>query len=516
MSEAALAPKFWARPVGVMCIIFGYFLLHLLVRGAFSSTLSTDEMTENVWVQDLLLGYQLRQPPLYEWLLYFVQRVLGPTIWSFMVLKYALVSVGALFLYALARRLIPDPHLSALAVFSYSAFYQVGFNLHEGVTHTAVLIAASAGFLYFFVVCLQERALKYYLLMGLWFGFGMLSKHSFYIVPAAAFLTVLSDRYWFGRLCLWRMVAAGFVALAVFAPYLYWITQGYGEPIGHIAHVMQGGNSAPFYMRVLVGESRLFLGLAGFSFPFLPLVVLLFFPAFRQKVLFVANEEHALARFFERVLVFSVLLAFLGVLLTGAQYIKERHMHPLLLVLPLVVFFRIFLIEPPRRRLRIYAGLLVAMALLAFVVRLAGFLAPDKKICGGYCRQMKPYTAFGQVLQQQIPGIGQATLVALDEYTGGNLRANFPQARVVIAHFRPRTAARSACYMIWDMGDDRNLKAVSQAYSLSGLPKMLAPEFAGHAVPLRFDVPWPHLWNSGFRRTHFGVLRLAPEDALCQ
>ncbi|WP_444928363.1 glycosyltransferase family 39 protein (plasmid) [Microbulbifer sp. SSSA002] len=152
MPEETVSTRFWWRPAGVVVLIAGYLLLHLLLRGYFSPTLSTDDMFENVFVQELKLGYQVRQPPVYEWLLYGVQKIFGPTIWSFLVLKYSLVLCFALFLYGVARQAIANEKLAALAVFSWVAFYQIGFNLHEGVTHTAVLMAASAATVYCFLV----------------------------------------------------------------------------------------------------------------------------------------------------------------------------------------------------------------------------------------------------------------------------------------------------------------------------------------------------------------------------
>ena len=73
--------------------------LHLLLRALSTPVLGTDDMFENVLVQTLEPGYMLRQPPLYEWLLWSAQQVFGPTIWAALFVKYSLISIAALFLF---------------------------------------------------------------------------------------------------------------------------------------------------------------------------------------------------------------------------------------------------------------------------------------------------------------------------------------------------------------------------------------------------------------------------------
>ena len=55
-----------------------YCLLHATLRLALSSNLPQDDVTANILAQTLEPGYLPRQPPLYEWLLWMVQRVAGP------------------------------------------------------------------------------------------------------------------------------------------------------------------------------------------------------------------------------------------------------------------------------------------------------------------------------------------------------------------------------------------------------------------------------------------------------
>lgn len=519
MPEATHRSRYWSSPAGVICISAGYLLIHLLLRGYFSSTLSTDDMFENVLVQELKLGYQVRQPPLYEWLLYCLQIILGPTIWSFLVLKYSLVMVFALFLYGTARKAIANEQLAALSVFSYVALYQIGFNLHEGVTHTGVLMATSAATILCFIQLLERRSISSALLFGLVAGLGMLSKHSYSIVPVALFAAALSINFWRAQLRFPLLMLAGVVALLVSSPYFYWLLTSDQALLGSAMAIMRDGNEAGLASRMLTGELRLVVSLLGFSVPFLPLVLLLFFPSLFRSGEVASNSTvpNKVGQLLVRTLLLSIALAFVGVLLSGAQYIKERHMHPILLLLPVVLFYRISLGRVPARSLRAYSGILVILVVAVFGVRISGFLAPDKTMCGGYCRHMKPYEQLGAELKTVFPEVVEATVVSLDEYTGGNLRVALPKARHIIRNFQPSSIQRKNCFIVWDMGDDGGQRGLLSALTGGGFNVAQAPDPENTLVTKQIDVSWPHLWKrDNFRKTSFGVAKIDRDSDLCR
>ena len=93
----------------------------------------------------------LKQPPLYEWMLWSVQRVTGPTLPSFLILKYGLLTATFAFLYLVAKRLFADQRWAAIAALSPLLLYHIGWNLHEGVTQTMALICAVAASMWSFM-----------------------------------------------------------------------------------------------------------------------------------------------------------------------------------------------------------------------------------------------------------------------------------------------------------------------------------------------------------------------------
>ncbi len=490
----------------------------MLLRGYFSPTLSTDDMFENVFVQQLRLGYQVRQPPLYEWMLFGFQKIFGPTIWSFLTLKYLLLLCFALFIYGVARQAINDSKLTALAVYSYVALYQIGFNLHEGVTHTAVLLAASAATVYFFLRFLKNGTLGTAIFLGITVGLGMLSKHSYVLVPASVFLAALSDGYWRARLRFPLLIVAGVVAAAVYSPYIYWVISG-EQPLIGSAYCDARWRAGDWLRQILTGELRLLLSVLGFSVPFLPVVLLAFFPSLYrgEKREVIDPVTQAAGRLLQRALFFALGLAFIGVVLSGAQYIKERHMYPVLLLLPIVMFYQISLRRYSTRSVVVYSSVLALLVAVVFGVRIAGFLAPDKNMCGGYCRHMKPFYKLGEQLKAQFPETERATIISLDEYTGGNLRVSLPEARHIIHSFRPNTARRQDCFIVWDMGDNGAQRSLLEALASAGFHLDEAPAPDKILALRQIDASWPHLWKEdSFRTTTFGVAKVEGDSDICR
>src|SRR5262249_37812067 len=112
-----------------------YGLAYSILRLSLSDNLPQDDTTSNVLTQTLALGYVPRQPPLYEWLLWLVQQLTGPTLSSFLLIKYGLLTSTVAFLYLAPTRIFRERAFAILAGLSPFLLFQFAWNLHEGVTH---------------------------------------------------------------------------------------------------------------------------------------------------------------------------------------------------------------------------------------------------------------------------------------------------------------------------------------------------------------------------------------------
>lgn len=502
---------FWATPSGVAGLVAIWGLAHLMLRAGSTPVLGTDDMFENILVQALQPGYMLRQPPLYEWLLWTFQQVFGPTIWSFLTLKYGLISLSALFLFLIARRAIADVRLAALCVFSYSLFYQFGWNLHEGVTHTVVLVTACSATAWAFLKSLETGAYRFYCALGIAAGAGLLAKHSYPIFLLAFVFAVVSDPVWRRRLK-WSGLGLVFcVAALTYSPYLWWMV---GEGLGLFSDVsttMGVKAEASHAMRAATGLTKLLWGLIGFSFPLLLILLVLFRKRLTGAMRVVEPSVNDTARLCGRVVLAMVVLTAFLIAMTGATYVKERHMHPLMLLLPIWIFAELSRFEAGRRWH--WLGVILAgCVMVAFLARVPGLIAPDPIACGGKCRHMKPYADLKVPLVEF--GAADATLVGEDAYTGGNLRVLFPGARVVTPQIHVATPPRSLCFYVWEAGEiDPTGDLGAEFTRRTGRDA----EGSDGGVAAYLSGSWPHLWKpAGWRTTWWGIRELPGDDQLCR
>src|SRR5581483_402240 len=222
----------WTRR-GALGLLLAWAAGHVLLRLALSSALTVDDAREAVLGQSFEWGYQARQPPLYDWLVWAVFRLLGPGVMALTVLKYALLVLTFWLVYLTARRLLADPRLATLATFSFLLVIPVSWNVHEALTHTITVLAACAGAAYLLVRLPERPTPGMYAALGAALGLGALSKFTF-VVFAAALLgaALLVDRFR-PRLLTPRLGLALLVAGALVLPYALWFV-GHGHDLGRL------------------------------------------------------------------------------------------------------------------------------------------------------------------------------------------------------------------------------------------------------------------------------------------
>ena len=127
-------------------------------------------------------GYQLRNPPLYEWLLWALQQLVGSGPLSYLMLRYALIAATGILFYVALRRTVASQRLAAAFSLSLVLFYWFGWEIHHSVSHSLALLAASlALFIAALVYAERPTAMRAFLL-GLIIGLGLMAKWSFLLV----------------------------------------------------------------------------------------------------------------------------------------------------------------------------------------------------------------------------------------------------------------------------------------------------------------------------------------------
>ncbi|MFS8038103.1 ArnT family glycosyltransferase [Xanthobacter sp. AM11] len=494
---SAFAPvPFWARPAGVTLIVGGWMLIHALIAIFFEIAINADDAIESYMVQSLELSYVPRNPPFFDWLLWGLQRVVGTGALSFAVLRYALLFACAMLVWRVARRVIGDPRLQALATFSLSAIWVIGYHSHRILTHSNVMIVAIAGAFLTLTALTQRRSAGLYASLGAWIAVGLLGKFGF-----AAFLGVLLvacliepayRRVLFDRR-IGLTLAAAAVPLVIYGWALYRLDQDVAA-----ATAQTIGATGAGWDDVLASVVS---ALGGYVLPLVFLIAVVFLPSNRGEG--PAPDDGARGparRVLRTIIVAGIVVTLAGTIAVGTTSLRDRYFHVFLLLLPVYLFAELERLGGWRKRVGLYLGLLAAASLGVMVARMAVPLWPDPRLCGR-CMAAEPLYK----LRAAIAGrLGPApTLVADDRTSAGRLRAAIPGARVVIVRelqYRPPAREATGCARVTGI--------------VNGLPRLLLPP-AGQNT-LEMSVKWwspmmnPHRWSD------WQMTILPPDDPLCR
>ena len=393
-------------------------LAHVAVRVAISPALKWDEAEQMLWSQQLHAGYGA-QPPLYTWLQWAVNQVLGPSVLALSFLKHALLTLAYVFMYLAGRELL-GPRGAWWASASMLLLPPLGWYSIRDQTHTILVTAMACAAWWLLLRIVRHRRPADFAWLGLVCGCGMLAKYSFALVAGAMLLAALSvpeaRRALLSRGWWWAPIVGTLVVL----PHALWL-------LGHL-HVATSETVGKMQIHAERRLGKGLLSLADDVIGTLLLWVLFALWAFRaawwRKPLTPALPwaHRLLWRYLA-----LIVLALLGmVLVAGVTSFKGRWMVPLLCVAPLAAFAaRPELQQHPRGER--YTRAIVVMALL---ILLAAGLRPWFSGLRGDTDELNhPAAELGLALQQAGYD-GTSRIIAADHMLAGMLRTRFPRAPV--------------------------------------------------------------------------------------
>ncbi len=430
----ALSPRTAALFVALYCAANAAITL------ASGPALALDDVKLNVLTQSWRPGYLPDNPPLFEWTLILAQGVFGPTLASFVAVKYFFLTATAAFTFLALREAGAERRAAAAGALLLPLIPQIGLAYHQTLTHSAALIAATAFFWFALLRMERRRRLSDFALLGIAIGLGALSKYAVIppmLVALAAALSRPSLRRSLLRPQLALTVA---VAALMVSPHLLWLAETHGRAAALFQERFIG--SAGYRFRVGEGLASAAWAIAVF---FAPTLVLLFI-ADRQSFRSLWSNRNSLL--FASAAAASVLIL-AAVLLLGLSNFQERYalafLFPGFLWL-IATSAKVY--DAPR----LFSALLVASAALSIAsagVRAVEAFSPGRPFCTS-CRQHIPYLYLQRALDGKA-GV-EDTLVAFDDNTAGNLRRLFPNLRVISAlHIENAPPARATgdCLLIW-------------------------------------------------------------------
>jgi 4-amino-4-deoxy-L-arabinose transferase-like glycosyltransferase len=420
-------PSLWRSPVLWLVV---WALAGFAGRVAISPAVMWDQAEQLVWSQELALGYG-PQPPLYTWVQWGVNQVLGPTALSLALVKFTLMALTFWFMFKAARQLMPA---STAWLVSMSLWWLPGFEWQvlRDLTHTVLLTCMVAATWWLLLRQIRTPTPAGFAALGLVMGLGMLSKYSYLLVAAASVGAALSlpeprrallSRGWW---------LAPFMGLLLVAPHASWIWAHWHEASSATLEKMHGDH----VMSRASGMANGVWDIARFTLTGVVPFGLMTWWAFGTSALKISRPPDGtraqvlpwLPAFWLRyfVAIYAGLLAM--VLLARTANFEGRWLHPLLCVVPLAAFSLRPWLGELQRGVRRTA---MAVALMAIVLSLGVLLD-----CWLDARRNKSdrfnwnLTAMAETLQAAGYD-GHAPIVANHHTGAGNLRIVFPKAQVI-------------------------------------------------------------------------------------
>jgi 4-amino-4-deoxy-L-arabinose transferase-like glycosyltransferase len=409
-----------------------YFLIHVLVRTATSTSLDYDESEQVVLAQSLLLGYN-SQPPLYTWIQRGLFELFGVSVFPLALLKNLFIWLTYLCVFESIRKATSDLRLAAIATLGLLSIPQIAWESHRDLSHTVAATFATA-LLAYAVISLakesrSERRIWWYLLVGFAVGLGALFKYNFAIVVAGFAVAALSVPAYRVLLLDRRILISIVVAATMVVPHVFWMVQHSDLVSEKTITTLTDGESPKWLENVATG----FLAMGSSLVACCGMAVALFFLLFVRKG--EAEERDVpidcdatrllLQRFF-----LAVLAVLLIIVLTGhAVEFKNRWFQPFICLLPayLVLAFAPSVLS--RRRAMNVSAAMTAATLL--VILAAVVVRPvSKSYRGKYSWLNIPYGQACDVIQAGNDSDPQI-IVAQNMRVAGNLKVEFPAATVI-------------------------------------------------------------------------------------
>ncbi len=467
-----MPPPFWARPRFVFSAILAYLAAHFAVRLAMGPGLSVDDAEQALFAQHYAWAYRYRAPPLFTWWLTTLSQVMPVGALALALLRYTLLGVLYGFLYLTARRLVTDARLSALSVYSFAIIGTFAEGVHQNLTHSTTLAALVAVTWYVFVRLAANPALSWYLALGVMFGLGILAKWNFVIFAVALPLACLLRGESRSLVWTWKTITAGMIAALIVLP-TFVATLQMGPPPGEDVQSVFDAAAGPGLAAIADGTLKLVDTTITYALPLLPIVIIVFAaPLWRSLHGTWAGARtprsdgkappaatyHPDAMLVGATIAIGLALLWGFVLVLGATEFKVRYVYPVLLILPVWLFMVIAAGRPSPRALSLFAIILAAATLFVVGKRVGTITgAVDCDLC----MEMQPYPALAAQLRQA--GYGGSGTILSSGTIAGNLRAAFPQARIIDPSYwrtrwpavpGPESAEQAACLLVWQANPD--------------------------------------------------------------
>ncbi|MBC6407838.1 MAG: glycosyltransferase family 39 protein [Rhodobacteraceae bacterium] len=465
-APSALTPSAGAMTRYAPVIVLVYLALQCLSRILIPSSLGVDEAEQMITAQSLDWGYG-RQPPLYTWIQIGVFQIVGEGKVGLVLLKHALMAAIYLGVWVLARWLGAGPIAAGMAILGTALLPTVIWNAQRELTHLVLVTAMSVWTMIAVLAALERSKLWLFVLIGVMFGAGLLSKWNYTFFQAGLLGVILIDRR--ARTPLWLVSVA--VMLAVIGLPGWWAYQNWDLTTAAVqSFEMERQVTA-------LGALDAFWDLIECVLAEIAILAIVFFLCLLagQKA---AMEPPWQLKMIERIVVIGLVIVALGAALSGVTEIRHRWLLPLLIFVPLILAVRFEAkLTPQVFRWFTRVVLVVMLAVLILFPRhlLRGHSNP--------ARQSTPFAAAADAIE-----LKDGLALAPNFFIGGNVRLVRPDIAVITPQVAALRVEGPPDLVIWGSRDRAETPAPS---SLAALTEMKLGYPVDLSSPETVAVPYP-------------------------
>jgi len=394
-------------------------------------------------------GYDLVNPPLYTWLIILAQELVGVHFASIAIVKFSLYGLIFYFFYQVSSWILADKLLSGLATLSLLWLYYVGWDAALSYSHTVLAACLIMASLFALFRLADKGDIRSYIFVGIVFGLGLISKYTFSLFILASLIAGLFSPLLRYRLLNPRFIISLVIMLIAFAPHGVWLSENLVGINFAVTEKFGISNSTGPVLSRVKGLFNFITSIVGFLSPLWIILCVLFFQPIKKIVGCPVNLD----KYLKFLLTYFIILfgiIFSIIILFGISKIRGHYMF---VFIPAPIAFFVW-IKPALSEFK-YIKLVVIFMTLAVALNGAGMIVKyiSEPLRCSLCQFLVPYSKIAKELKKE--GFKSGTIYAyyFPHDLAGNLRVQFPHARVVSTKFPSiplkTNLAPGQCLIIW-------------------------------------------------------------------